>query len=68
MPKKNFSDTEKVELVLASMKDGVVVKDYCAQHRISRSSYYIWKKDLLNHLSKGINRITKRSRPKAGKF
>ena len=68
MPKKNFSNTEKVELVLASMKEGIVVKSFCAQHKISRSSYYTWKKDLLNHLSQGINSTAKRSRPKAGKF
>ncbi len=56
MPKRSFSEKEKVELVLASMKDGVVVTDFCTQHKISRSTFYSWKKALINYLAKGVTR------------
>lgn len=54
MHRKTFSDTEKVEYVLASTKEGVVISDFCKRHGLSRSAYYTWKKDLLHWLSNGV--------------
>jgi transposase-like protein len=56
MLKKSFSDFEKVEFVLAGIKEGVVIKDYCNRHGISRSSFYSWKKAVLQQLSKEVSR------------
>lgn len=54
MRRKTFSDAEKVEYILASTKEGVVISDFCKRHGFSRSAYYTWKKALLDWLSDGI--------------
>ncbi len=54
MQRKTFSDTEKIEYVLASIKEGVVITDFCNRHGFSRSAYYTWKKALLQKLTNGI--------------
>ena len=56
MSKRRFSDLEKVEFVLVGIKEGVVIKDFCNRHRISRSSFYSWKKAVLQQLSKEMSR------------
>ena len=51
MRKRSLSRIEKVELVLASIQEGVVITRFCAQHRVARSSLYGWKKAVLKQLS-----------------
>jgi transposase-like protein len=55
MPKKLFSEFEKVGFVLASAQEGVVITDFCTRHRISRSSLYAWRKDVFKQLSRGLS-------------
>ncbi len=55
MHRKTFSDAEKVEYVLASIKEGVVVSDFCKRHGFSRSAYYKWKRSLFHWLSSGVS-------------
>ncbi len=51
MSKSTFSDLEKVQLVLASMADGVVIKDLCAKRKVPRSTFYTWRKRFMASLS-----------------
>jgi transposase-like protein len=53
--KRNFTDLEKVQLVLASIPDDVVVTEFCEKHGIARSSFYAWRKALLANLSTSIS-------------
>jgi transposase-like protein len=55
MPKRPYSDLEKVTLVLGSMQEGVVITDYCNYHRISRSAFYTWRKAILKQLATGLS-------------
>ena len=55
MPKKSFTDFEKVLLVLASIRDDVVITDFCTRHGIARSSLYAWRKALLASLSSNFS-------------
>ena len=54
MVKKSFTNLEKVQLVLAGIRDDVVVTEFCEKHRIARSSFYAWRKALLTDLSLSI--------------
>lgn len=54
MRKRSFPGTVKVELVLASLQEGIVISKFCAKHGIARSSYYSWKKAVLEQLSEGL--------------
>jgi transposase-like protein len=56
MRKRSLSGTEKVELVLASIQEGVVITKFCAEHKIARSSFYSWKNAVLKQLSEGLSR------------
>ena len=51
MSKSTFSDLEKVQLVLASMADGVVIKDLCAKRKVPRSTLYTWRKRFMTFVS-----------------
>lgn len=51
MSKSTFSDLEKVQLVLASMADGVVIKDLCAKRKVARSTLYSWRKRFMASVS-----------------
>lgn len=62
MPIRKLSDTEKVWLVLASMKDGVVITDFCAKHKIPRSSFYSWQRNLIDDLALSLKGKSSRSR------
>jgi transposase-like protein len=55
MNKKSFTDFEKVLLVLASIRDDVVITDFCTRHGIARSSLYAWRKALLRDLSPSVS-------------
>ncbi len=56
MLRRSVSDAEKVELVLASIQEKVVITQFCAQHGIARSSFYAWKKAVLQQLGKSLSR------------
>lgn len=62
MPIRKFSDAEKVKLVLASMKDGVIITDFCSKHDIPRSSFYSWQRDLIGDLVLSLKGKHPRSR------
>jgi len=53
--RRSLSDTEKAELVLAGIKEGVVIKDFCTRHGISRSAFYSWKQKVLSQLSREMS-------------
>ncbi len=61
--RKRLSDAEKVELVLSGIKEGVIIKDFCTKHGISRSAFYSWKQKVLNQLSRDMSpkRLSHRS-------
>ncbi len=50
MPRK-ISNSEKVKLVLSSFRENVVITAFCEEHRVSRSTFYRWRKLVLNGLS-----------------
>lgn len=55
MTKRTYTDLEKVQLVLASIRDDVVVTEFCEKHGIARSSFYAWRKALLTDLSLSVS-------------
>ncbi len=63
MPKRTFTDSEKVLFVLASIGDEVVVTEFCAKHGIARSSFYSWRKALLASLALNVSprKVTRRA-------
>lgn len=51
MPRKTISNSEKVKLVLSSFRENVVITAFCEEHRVSRSTFYRWRKLVLDGLS-----------------
>ena len=51
MAHKTNSNMESVKLVLSSFGEKVVINTYCAEHGVPRSTYYRWRKLVLDGLS-----------------
>ena len=54
MIKRKFSTREKARLGLASLAEGTNVSEFCAKHKISRSTIYAWQKAILALLAKEL--------------
>lgn len=51
MHRRAFSSSEKVQIVLASMGEGVIIKDLCAKYKVPRSTLYTWRKRFMTFAS-----------------
>ena len=52
MKKRNWKNTEKMQIVLEGIKGKIPIGELCHKHDISQNQYYKWRDMLLNGADK----------------